>query len=99
MTQEQLSERAGLSPDTIRRLEHGSFSPSRDTLVKLCAGLDILVSTLFLGYELGERDSARELVDLVTGRQICQVEAATSIVRLFLEQLDRRCELVDDATV
>ncbi|HLT35877.1 MAG TPA: helix-turn-helix transcriptional regulator, partial [Enhygromyxa sp.] len=32
MTQEVLAQRSGLSADTIRRLEHGSFSPSLETL-------------------------------------------------------------------
>ncbi|HLT36771.1 MAG TPA: helix-turn-helix transcriptional regulator, partial [Enhygromyxa sp.] len=46
MTQEVLAQRSGLSADTIRRLEHGSFSPSLETLRKLCHGLDLMLSTL-----------------------------------------------------
>ncbi|PRQ05123.1 helix-turn-helix domain-containing protein [Enhygromyxa salina] len=63
LTQDALADASGLSPDTIRRLEHGSFSPSLDTLRKLCAGFDILLSTLFESFELGERDGPRELID------------------------------------
>ena len=64
-TQETLAETSGLSADTIRRLEHGSFSPSLVTLHKLCAGLDISLSTLFEAYELGERRVHREVLDLL----------------------------------
>src|SRR5690606_6283845 len=59
MTQEVLAERSGLAVDTIRRLEHGSFSPSLDTLRKLCMGLDLMLSTLFETFELGARDESR----------------------------------------
>lgn len=55
LTQEAVAERSGLSVDTVRRLEAGTFSPSLDTLRKLCAGLDLMLSTLFESYELGER--------------------------------------------
>ena len=65
LTQEELAESCGLSADTIRRLEQGSFSPSLDTLRKLCKGLDLRLSTLFEGFELGERDTRREFSDAI----------------------------------
>ncbi len=46
LTQEQLAEMSGLASDTIRRLEHGSFSPSHRTLTKLAAGLAVPVHAL-----------------------------------------------------
>ena len=52
LTQEVLAERSGLSADTVRRLEHGSFSPSLVTLNKLCVGLDLRLSSLFESFEL-----------------------------------------------
>ena len=66
LTQEQLAQLSGLSPDTIRRLEHGSFSPSLETLSKLSLGLELSLSTLFGAFEVGERCLSRELIDLVT---------------------------------
>ena len=63
-TQEQLAERCDLSADTIRRLEHGSFSPSLDTLTKLVDGLRIDLSTLFEGFDRREIGTARELLAL-----------------------------------
>lgn len=65
LTQEALAELCGLSADTIRRLEHGSFSPSLDTLRKLSTGFNLRLSTLFEGFELGERNSAREMADVL----------------------------------
>ena len=66
MTQEVLAERSGLSADTIRRLEHGNFSPSLDTLRKLCDGLDLMLSTLFASFEIGEADHGSEIADLLS---------------------------------
>lgn len=63
LTQEALAERSDLSPDTIRRIEHGGFSPSLGTLRKLCMGLNLQLSTLFASFELGEREASRELGD------------------------------------
>ena len=65
LTQEALADRSTLSADTIRRLEHGSFSPSLDTLRKLCTGLSLQLSTLFLAIELGEREVRQELIDAI----------------------------------
>ena len=88
LTQEQLADRCGLSADTIRRLEHGDFSPSLDTLRKLCAGLELQLSTLFEGYELGEARRGAELADLVSSHSDARVKLATSVVRVLFEELD-----------
>lgn len=88
MTQEVLAERCGLSADTIRRLEHGSFSPSLDTLRKLCAGLDLMLSTLFESYELGARNEARELIDLLSSRGPRELVLATRVLRALFDELD-----------
>ncbi len=67
LTQEILAERSGPSSDTIRRLEHGSFSPSLDTLRKLCTGLRIDLSTLFTSIELSGDADASTGRDLAAG--------------------------------
>ena len=63
LSQQILAKRAGLSTDTIRRLEHGSFSPSMATINGLCRGLAIQLSTLFVSFELQERDLRDEIFD------------------------------------
>ncbi len=85
MTQDRLAERCDLSADTIRRLEHGAFSPSLDTLTKLCVGLQITRSTLFESFELGERDPIRELVDMLGTRKPNEIALAVRVVRTVLE--------------
>ena len=88
MTQEVLAERCGLSADTIRRLEHGSFSPSLDTLRKLCNGLDLLLGTLFDSFEVGERDFEREIIDLLRSRPRAQRALGYRMLRAFLQLVD-----------
>lgn len=88
LTQELLADRCGLSADTIRRLEHGSFSPSLLTLDKLCAGLGLTLTTFFEAFELGERNESRELMDLIATRSLRDVALATRVVRALFDELD-----------
>jgi transcriptional regulator with XRE-family HTH domain len=90
LTQEQLAERSGLSSDTIRRLEHGAFSPSLETLTKLCGGMSLRLSTLFTAFELSERDDAREIVDLLASRRPDQYRLAHRVLRTLFDELDRQ---------
>ncbi len=96
VTQDCLAERAGLSADTIRRLEHGAFSPSLDTLTKLCAGLRLARSTLFESYELGESNETREVIDLLLTRSPREIELAVRVVRTLLDSIDEHEPAVDD---
>jgi transcriptional regulator with XRE-family HTH domain len=80
--------RSGLSADTIRRLERGSFSPSLETLRKLCKGLDLQLSTLFEAFELGARNESRELADLLAFRSPRELVLATRVLRALFEELD-----------
>lgn len=87
-TQEKLAEHARLSADTIRRLEHGSFSPSLDTLRSLCRGLGMPLSMLFLSYEVGEPEPAAEYVDMLRGRSNAEIKLVTNLARTLLDELD-----------
>ncbi len=88
MTQEVLANRSGLSADTIRRREHGNFSPSLETLRKLSVGLDLVLSTLFESFELGTRDENRELVDLLATRSPRELILAMRVLRALFNELD-----------
>lgn len=59
ITQEQLSERAGISPKNLSELENGRGNPTLTSLEGLAAGLGITLSELF-DFE-HERLSAEEI--------------------------------------
>jgi transcriptional regulator with XRE-family HTH domain len=88
VTQDALAQRSGLSADTIRRIEHGSFSASIDTLRKLCGGLGVAPSTLFESFELGRTDERRELFDLISSRGTHELVLVARVVRVLLDELD-----------
>lgn len=90
LTQDQLAERSDLATDTIRRMEHGAFSPSLDTITKLCGGLGLLRSTLFEAFELGERAPLRELTNLACARSDADIEMAIAMMVTLFDQLDRQ---------
>jgi transcriptional regulator with XRE-family HTH domain len=91
LTQEQLAERCGLSADTIRRLEHGEFSPSLRTLRKVARGFEMSVSQLFQGFDVdAEPDETTELAALVRGRDRRTIAAVVELTRTFLRAVDEQ---------
>lgn len=88
LTQEVLARRSGLSTDTIRRVEHGSFSASIETFRKLCDGLGVAPCTVFESFDLGHTDRHRELLDLVANRSDDELVLVTRVVRILLDELD-----------
>ena len=91
LTQEELARQCGLSADTIRRLEHGSFSPSLATLRKVASGFGCSVSDLFRSFELDDPHAeAAELMALVRGRGARVVSLIVEVVRVFLRALEER---------
>jgi transcriptional regulator with XRE-family HTH domain len=91
LKQEELAKRCRLSPDTIRRLEHGSMSASFTTLRKLASGFGCSMSELFRGFEEDDpQDETAELVALVRGRGARVISRIVKLVRLFLRAVDDR---------
>lgn len=87
LTQDGLALRSKLSADTIRRIEHGSFAASIDTLRKLCDGLAVAPSTLFESFEIGRCDERRELFDLTAHCDTGTLALVTRVVRVLLDGL------------
>lgn len=85
LTQEQLAERSGVAADTVRRLEHGDFSPSLATLRQVTGGLGLQMSTLFATFELIARDETGELVALVSGCESRTIRLITELARAVIE--------------
>ena len=71
--------------DAVRRIERGAFSPSLDTLRKLCLGLDISFRTLFQGFERQHRDHVAEICDFLESRSQSEVQLAWRVVRAMFD--------------
>lgn len=93
LTQEQLAGRSDLSPDTIRRLEHGAFQPSLETISKVCRGLALTRSTLFESLELPDGTDGsplRELNALASMRSDADIELGLVMLRALFRQIDQQ---------
>jgi transcriptional regulator with XRE-family HTH domain len=84
LTQEELAERSGLAPDTIRRLEHQEFSPSLRTLRKVCLGLDLSVAAMFNSFEL---DAESEEISRIHAMLLGRSHAELRLVERLLSEL------------
>lgn len=92
LTQEQLAERSDVAADTVRRLEHGGFSPSLATLRRVSRGLGLPVGTLFASFELLPNDEVGDLVALVAGSGSRTVRLILRLARVVIDaKRDDRC--------
>lgn len=66
MTQEQLAERAGVSPSYLGHIERGTRIASINTIVELCTALDVTPNDL-LGIKgmMEEREEAKRMVSML----------------------------------
>jgi transcriptional regulator with XRE-family HTH domain len=66
-TQDDLAERAGLSSDSIRRMETGRMSPTLATLQKLALGFGVEIAKLVEGVDRRRKrgDVAAQLSDFM----------------------------------
>lgn len=97
LTQEDLAERSGLAPDTIRRLEHQDFSPSLRTLRKVCGGLGLSVASMFNSFELDEAFGELSRIHaLLLGRPQSELVLVERVLSELLAELDRYRRGVDE---
>lgn len=88
MTQEQLAERAGVSPIFISQIETGMRLPGTMSLCKLAQALQVDPNTL-LGFTQAQRSAqAEQLIALLNGRTEQEVQFVLLLVRQMLQNLD-----------
>ena len=51
-------------------------------------GLDLLLSTLFESFELGDPNESRELTDLLATRSASELALASRVLRALFDELD-----------
>ncbi len=79
LTQEQLADLSGLAADTIRRAEHGEFSPSLRTLTKTAAGFAVPVDVLLRD----AYDRADDLAEVIRSLPEHEFRIAIAVVRVL----------------
>lgn len=82
MTQEALCEGAGLSLDSVSRIENGTRVPTLDTVQKLAAGLGVPVSAI-----IGDANAPPLRFSPTTLRVARRLEKQSEPVRLTAEKL------------
>jgi len=85
LTQEQLAEGSGLSVDAVRRIERGAFSPSLETLRKLCGGLRLSLRTLFDSFEPRHRDEVADICDFLQTCSRSQLRQAKRVLHALFD--------------
>jgi len=85
LTQETLAARSELSVDAIRRLEAGRFSPTLETLRKLCSGLEISLPTLFQSLHGEGPEPVSELTDYLSRRSARELKLAWKVLRAMFD--------------
>ena len=82
LTQEQLAEKAQISPRYLSRVEVGQQSPSIETLENLAQGLDVELWELFdFGHEGTARELQERLKKLVRGMDEDKLRLTVKVIR------------------
>jgi len=89
LTQERLAEAASLSPDAIRRLERGGFSPTVRALSQLSKALGVPLAELFRFEDSHQPEKISRLLALLAGRRDGEVGLVLRIARAALVERDR----------
>jgi transcriptional regulator with XRE-family HTH domain len=92
LTQEELAERVGVTPETISRLERGTASTSVRTLVAIASALGVELRDLadFETIRPVQNQSLRALVRELEGRTPEEIRAVREILRRVLDMVDGR---------
>ena len=92
MTQADLAEKAGVTEQTVRKIEHGNSNPQLEVLVPLIRVLHIDPSKFFYPESILSDSSGKELEMLLSQCSEVQIEALIPIMRAAVDLL--QCELV-----
>lgn len=87
LSREEFSGRSGLSVATIRRIEKGETA-ALDSVRKICLGLDVSLSVLFMKFEDQDAATLREISWLLHGRDPRLIALAAEMVRTLVQGAD-----------
>jgi hypothetical protein len=79
-------------------MEHGSFSPSLETLAKLVVGLDTSLTTLFAAFEGTDDATAREVLSIARRMSGLELALAVRLLSLLAEMLKIVVQTIEDVS-
>ena len=85
MTQAELAEKAGITEQTVRKIEHGNSNPQLEVLVPLIRVLHIDPSEFFYPESIRIDSSGKQLEILLSQCSDAQFEALIPIIRAAVE--------------
>lgn len=91
LTQEKLAEVIDVSTQYISDLERGVVGASLSTLKAICIALEITSDSLLFG-EVPESTNQNGLLRLYEGLTDSQIDAITSIIRIFVREIKKAAE-------
>ena len=82
LSQEELSEKVGLSSKYISSIERGNENPTLDTFIKLSRALNVGIVELFnYSADTTQKDSKKFLIDLISKGSKDQLDMAAKLIR------------------
>jgi len=87
LTQEQIAEKAGVTPNFLGYIERGKKQPSLNLVFALARALNVPVETLFR-FERAERDETalrKKICGLVEGANLEQLHVAYGVLKYVIE--------------
>lgn len=88
LTQDELAERAGVSVDTVRRIERAVMAPTLDVIGKLCAGLALSLPVFFMDLGGGRSTALAELCDALGALRNDELRRAMRVLRALAREPD-----------
>lgn len=82
LSQEELSEKIGMSSKYLSSIERGNENPTLDTFIKLAQSLGVDIFELFnYSQELALKDSKKFLLDLIKSSDKEKLDLTAKIIR------------------
>ncbi|MBQ6439142.1 MAG: helix-turn-helix transcriptional regulator [Mogibacterium sp.] len=88
LTQEEMSERIGVTPQYLSDLERGLVGTSIPTLIKICTDLNISADFILFGSSREISQANSTLIEKIQRLPKHKAEMAERILNLFMEAMD-----------
>ena len=92
ISQKDLAEYAGISPQYLSNVENGKSVPSADVTARIAKALNVSSDTLLFGYTLTINDTMKELINLAndcTQEELEMILAVSKTIKAKFQNIKR----------